>query len=706
MEEYYQVHGREWERYAFIKARPVAGDIEAGHALLKTLRPFVYRRYLDYNAIVSLRALKRMIEDDVRRKGMADNVKLGDGGIREVEFIVQSFQLVRGGQEAALRDPRLRPVLRHLGASGHSLTADVAQQLDDAYVFLRHLENRIQMYADEQTHVLPQSEAARTALCAAMQTPDWSVLTARFAEVRTFVRREFDRVFGEAPEHEAAGDSDLQAGVVSVWNGALAGDEAVQTLQALGFDGAAPLVDALSDLHAARLVRMMSESAQARLHALLPSVLELSLRHPPAVQTALRVLRILGAIAGRSTYLTLLAENLAARTQLVRLCAASPWLTDLLAQSPALLDHLLDPRTLYAPPEREELRAELARRCAGFGTDDTEAAMDTLRRYQKEITLRVAAADLVAALPLVKISDRLTWLAEAVVQQALEFAWTEMRAQHGQPQRADGTPSGFVVVAYGKFGGIEMGYGSDLDLVFLHDCDALDAESVGGARPLNNGSYYGRLAQRLINWLAAQTSAGRAYEVDMQLRPSGNSGLLVTSLQGFAEYQKNSAWTWEHQALTRARVVAGGDALAQAFARIRTEVLMRERDSQKLRKEIADMRAKMRANLDKSTAALWDVKQGEGGMIEVEFITQYLVLRDAHKSAAIVEWSDNWRQLDALVAAGSVSPDIQQDLIRVYRAYRAWTHKRGLQNEDPRAPHEQFAAERATIGKIWNGLFA
>jgi glutamate-ammonia-ligase adenylyltransferase len=706
MEDYYQVHGREWERYAFIKARPIAGDIAAGHRLLRTLRPFVYRRYLDYNAIVALRALKKMIRDDVRRKGMHDNVKLGDGGIREVEFIVQSFQLVRGGQEAPLRDPRLRPVLRYLGQAGH-LPDDTMKALDDAYVFLRRLENAIQMYGDDQTHTLPTSEFARVALCVAMDANDWDALLARFGKTRDFVKHEFDRVFGEPtaqPAQEVA--TGLQSAVMAIWNGLALGENAVVSLSAQGFDAPQPLIEALRDLKNARLVRAMSESATVRLNAVLPQIFEGALHYPPAVQTVLRVLRIINAIAGRTTYLTLLAENSAALQHLVKLCATSPWLTDLLAQSPALLDNLLDPRSLYAPPERDELTTELAQRCAHFGKDDTEAAMDTLRRYQKEVTLRVAAADLIQALPLVKVSDRLTWLAEAILRQALAFAWAEMRAQHGQPMRADGQPAGFVVIAYGKFGGVEMGYGSDLDVVFLHDCDTLDEESVGGERSLNNGAYLGRLAQRLINWLAAQTSAGRAYEVDMQLRPSGNSGLLVTSLKGFSEYQKNKAWTWEHQALTRARAVAGEDALAQAFAQVRRDVLMRARDAQKLKQEIVEMRAKMRANLDKSTATQWDIKQGEGGMIAAEFITQYLVLRDAHKDAAIIEWSDNWRQLDALERAGSVTAEQKRMLIEAYRAYRAWAHVRGLQLESALADTGQFAEERATIRKLWTEFLA
>lgn len=703
MEDYYQVHGREWERYAFIKARPVAGDLDAGHRLLRTLRPFVFRRYLDYNAIVALRALKQMIRDDVKRKGMEDNVKLGDGGIREVEFIVQSFQLVRGGQEAPLRDPRLRPVLRYLGQAGH-LSGATVTALDEAYGFLRRLENAIQMYADEQTHALPKSADARAALCVAMDAADWETLTARFQSIRTIVTQEFDRVLGEPPVQTQETATGVHSVVMAIWNGLIIGDEAVAALVAQGFDAPQPLIEALRDLKNARLVRAMSESASARLNTLLPRIFELALTYPPAVQTAQRVLRIINAIAGRSTYLTLLAENPTARQHLVQLCATSPWLTDLLAQSPALLDNLLDPRSLYAPPERDELTAELTQRCAHFGIEDTEAAMDTLRRYQKEITLRIAAADLVQALPLVQVSDRLTWLAEAILRQALAFVWAEMRAQHGQPLRADGKPAGFVVIAYGKFGGIEMGYGSDLDLVFLHDCDALEAESVGGTRALNNGAYFARLAQRLINWLAAQTSAGRAYEVDMQLRPSGNSGLLVTSLKGFAEYQKNSAWTWEHQALTRARAVAGDEALAQAFTDVRREVLMRARDPHKLKQEIVEMRAKMLANLDKSTAVLWDVKQGEGGITEAEFITQYLVLRDAHKDAALIEWSDNWRQLEALERAGSVTVEQKQNLIGAYRAYRAWVHVRGLQLEDARAEGSQFKAERETIRTLWNTL--
>jgi glutamate-ammonia-ligase adenylyltransferase len=704
MEDYYQVHGREWERYALIKARPIAGDIEAGHELLRALRPFVYRRYLDYNAIGNLRDLKRMIEDEVRRKGLEDNIKLGAGGIRELEFIVQSFQLVRGGQEASLRDARLRPVLAYLGETGH-LTAEIAARLDRSYVFLRRVENAIQMYADEQAHALPAGEEARNALVTGLGYADWPALIADVDAVRHFVQDQFQRVF--ATDESVRSESPLRPLVDALWNGMLDGDAALEALYGAGFRRqTAVLLQDLGALRSARLVRGMRDEAVQKLIGLVALLAEESLELPQPEIALQRTLKVLHAVAGRTTYLTLLREGGAARSQLLRLCAASPWLTDFIAQSPVLLDTLLDPRTLYEPPDREELFAELRRRCAEFGPQDTEAAMDTLRRYQKEVTLRVAAADLVHALPLVKVSDRLTWLAEAIVAQALEFAWTEMRAQYGQPMRSDGQPAGFAVIGYGKLGGIELGYGSDLDLVFLHDCDQLDQDSRGGDRSIDNGTYFARLAQRLINWLATQTPAGRAYEVDMELRPNGRSGLLVSSLSSFVDYQRNEAWTWEHQALTRSRPVAGSSSICDDFARARIEVLGRERDVDRLRRDISDMRAKMRANLDKSSPERWDIKQGAGGLIDLEFITQYLVLRDGRPGSPILEWSDNWRQLEALESAGFLPSQHKSELIDCYRRYRAWVHARALQQEDVMAPASAFAPERALVVAHWQRLFS
>ncbi|MES0873571.1 bifunctional [glutamate--ammonia ligase]-adenylyl-L-tyrosine phosphorylase/[glutamate--ammonia-ligase] adenylyltransferase [Sinimarinibacterium thermocellulolyticum] len=706
LEDYYQVHGREWERYAMIKARPIAGDLDAGKRLLDLLRPFVYRRYLDYNAIGALRELKRLIEDEVARKGLDDNIKIGAGGIREIEFIVQSFQLVRGGAEPTLRDHRLRPVLRRLGEQGY-LDAAIAARLDEAYVFLRRVENAIQMYADQQTHALPQQDAARAALLAALQIDDWAALQAQLTEVRGFVREQFMLVFA-ADDHDEHSPSHRL--VAALWNGTLAGDAALEALYAAGFRTRPQAVlAAIETLRTVRLVRAMREATARRLLQLLARLIDESVAQadpatPP--ETALvRTLRVVEAIAGRSNYLTLLRESDAARAALLRLCRASPWLTDFIARAPIVLDSLLDPRTLYAPPERAELFEDLKRRAEALQVPaDTEQAMNLLRHVQREVTLRIAAADLNGALPLVQVSDRLTWLAEVIVEQALRFAWAEMRAQYGEPLRSDGRCSGFAVIAYGKFGGIELGYGSDLDLVFLHDCDQLDADSVGGARAIDNATWLARLAQRLINWLATQTPAGRAYEVDMELRPNGRSGLLVSSLVSFADYQRDEAWTWEHQALTRARWVAGDEDVGQRFARVRREVLMRPREDAKLRHDIVAMRRRMRGELDKSDGERWDIKQGEGGLIDIEFITQYLVLRDAHRDAAIVQWSDNWRQLEALAAAGSIAVADKDALIDSYRRYRRWAHERALQQLDNLCPLDAFAEQRAAVVDLWRRL--
>lgn len=701
LEEYYQTHGREWERYALIKARPVAGDLAAGRALLRALQPFVYRRYLDYDAIGNLRDLKTLIAEDVARRGQEDNIKLGSGGIRELEFIVQSFQLVRGGAESALRDTRLRPVLRYLGEAGH-LEADTVRKLDEAYVFLRRLENAVQMYGDQQTHALPQQVEARQALCAALDIADWSALTARLDAVRTFVQQQFENIFSERGNADAGAASEDSKLIRALWFGMSDGEAALAALRAAGFvQQPQQLADAIDELRNARLVRAMSDSGVQKMIALLAALLDAARGQAQPEVALCRTLSVVQAIAGRSTYLSLLHDNAEPRVQLLRLCAASPWLTAFIAQSPVLLDTLFDPRTLYELPGRDELHDELSRRTAELAPGDTEGGMDLLRRYQKEMTLRIAAADLSGALPLVQVSDRLTWLAESLVDAALQRAWDEMRAQYGEPMRSDAQAAGFAVIAYGKFGGIELGYGSDLDLVFLHDCDALDADTVGGDRAINNGVFYARLAQRLINWLATQTPAGRAYEIDMELRPNGKSGMLVTSLASFLGYQRESAWTWEHQALTRARAVAGKAQIREAFEIGRREILTQPRDAQKLRQDIAAMRGKMRAELDRSNDEHWDIKQGAGGLIDIEFITQYLVLRDAQRMPALVTYSDNWRQLDALAAASSIAADDRETLIGSYRRYRAHVHAAALQQERGLVPATAFIAERRQLAALW-----
>lgn len=695
MELYYQQHGREWERYALVKARPVAGDLETGRALLGELRPFVYRRYLDFGALGALRELKGLIDQEARKHGAEDDLKLGPGGIRELEFIVQLFQLTRGGQDARLRDNRLRPVLRYLGEAGH-LPAATAAELDQAYVVLRRCENAVQLRADEQSHRLPQSAEARAALCAALDLADWHALRQRLDAVRGRVRAEFERLFSQAPQPAADGTVELAHELWPEQPGALEAN-----LSRLGFSRrAAEIAAVLRELRESRLTRTLKDTARQRLQDVLGALARQALEEADPDTALIRALRVIGAIVGRSTYLALLGESAGARRQLLELCGASPWIAELLAQTPALLDSLLDPRLASEAPGREALRQELARQAAGVPAEEQEAVLNLLRHYRQDMTLRIAAADLSGALPLVQVSDRLTWLAEAIVAQALDYARAQLLPQLGAPAEE----GGLAVIAYGKFGSIELGYGSDLDLVFVYQAGDPEAVTAGGSRSLPVPEYYVRLAQRVVHLLSARTVAGRAYEIDLELRPSGNSGLVVTALAGFERYQRDSAWTWEHQALLRARTIAGGAALCRAIERVRREVLMRPRDGAQLRRDVVEMRAKMRANLEQRRAGRWDVKQGGGGLIDAEFMIQYLCLLHAARHESLIEYTDNWRQLEALAAAGLIESPQKEALLAADRAYRGWLHRRALQTQDALAEDGEFQEQRAAVAALWNSI--
>jgi glutamate-ammonia-ligase adenylyltransferase len=698
MEDYYATHGREWERYALIKARVVAGDRTSGAELLERLRPFVYRRYLDFNALGALRELKALIDADAIKRGAEQNLKLGPGGIREIEFIVQLFQLTRGGQDARLRDARLRPVLAVLGDSG-LLDAATARQLDAAYVQLRRCENAVQLFDDRQTHVLPDEPAAQAALAAALGQPDYASVIAAIEPVRSFVRQSFAAVFAEPLPEVQKDRPDARA---DLWDG---DDAAMAQLAAAGFgESAVRVVNAVALLRGARQIRVLTEASQQRLRLLLPLLFDEAAKLPEPAVAALRALDVITAIAGRSTYLSLLRESAVARGQLLRLCAASPWIAELLARTPALLDALLDPRLSREAPPREAYASVLSERISRLGSADIEPRMELLRRYRQEMTLRIAAADLAGTLPLPQVSDRLTWLAEAILGEALRYARWQLGSSHGLPQCADGGEAAFAIIGYGKFGSLELGYGSDLDLVFVYDTDAADAPTVGGARSIAAADWFSRLAQRIVHLLATRTPAGRAYEVDLELRPSGNSGLVVTPLAGFVRYQRESAWTWEHQALLRARPVAGDAGLSAAVEAIRREVLTRPRDAAVLREDVIAMRGRMRSVNQKKAAGRWDVKQAEGGLVDAEFITQFLCLRDAQAHPALIDYTDNWRQLEALQQAGVIAPQARDALLAAERAYRGFLHRQALQQQDAMAEDAQLSAERAAVRAQWQAL--
>ena len=695
MENYYQIHGREWERYAMIKARVVGGDRQAGEQLMAMLKPFVYRRYLDFGAYEALREMKTLISREVKRKGMEHNVKLGAGGIREIEFIGQLFQLIRGGRDSKLTARKILKVLKHLGEADY-LPVFVVEELITAYVFLRMVEHRLQEYEDRQTHLLPQDELGQLRLACSMGYADWGSFLADLDMHRQRVQGHFEQVF-EAPqtEHGDEGAADL----TGVWLGTL--DDAIsrRVLQEAGYQAAEALWKKLSGIRQSRAYHGLSSQGRERLDRLMPLLLGAAGQADQPDQTIQRLLDLVAQIERRSVYLALLVENPLALSQLVRLSSASPWISDFLKQYPLLLDELLDPRSLYAPPDQPELVAELSRRLLGVAREDQELAMDILRQFKHANVLRVAAADIVEALPLMKVSDHLSWIAETVLDEALEQAWHHLSARHGRPP-VEGEEKGFAIIGYGKLGGLELGYSSDLDLVFLHGAENVN-EMTNGEAPLALPVFFARLGQRLIHVLTAYTPAGLLYEVDMRLRPDGASGMLVSSLKSYEAYQRDKAWLWEHQALVRARPVAGDRAIGERFQAIRRAILAQPRDEAELRQGIVDMRRRMREELDKSSADEFNLKQGVGGIVDIEFMVQFGVLAHAHTHPELLEYTDNIRLLAALGEAGLMPEEDVGQLSDAYRHYRCEAHRRALQEQGSTFEASQFMVQRQQVEAIW-----
>ncbi|CAK0758770.1 Glutamine synthetase adenylyl-L-tyrosine phosphorylase / Glutamine synthetase adenylyl transferase [Gammaproteobacteria bacterium] len=687
LENYYQAHGREWERYALIRARPVAGDRNAGQALIKLLHPFVYRRYLDYGTLEALREMKELIAAEVRRKGLTGNVKLGYGGIREVEFIVQGFQLARGGRTPELQDPRLLPTLKILDYL-HLLPDFVVSELATAYVFLRDVEHRLQEYADQQTQTLPQDEIGCIRLALAMGYATWkdfqSDLDHHFARVHDHFQRVFASPQNEAPLQNELGD------LHAFWRGLLESERVSSVLAELRM--APSVVDALARLRSCTSVRTLSERGQERLDRLMPLLLSAAKETARPTAAVERLVTVLESIGRRTAYVALLVENPLALSQLVRLCAASPWIAQQIARFPVLLDELIDPRTLYAPPHRAALADALRQTLVRLPEDDLEIEMEALRHFRHGNSLRVAAADVTGVLPLMVVSDHLTELAEVVLAEVLDLAWHNLVGKHGRPIGLTGISEGekgFSIIGYGKLGGIELGYGSDLDIVFLHSGDV--TSPTDGIHPIDTGVFFLRLAQRMIHILTTHTPAGKLYEIDLRLRPSGVSGLLVTSLDAYTRYQRTAAWTWEQQALVRARPVAGDTAVAESFLKIRHEVLCRERDPVVLRREVREMRERMRTELgSKDPIRQFDLKQDRGGIADIEFLVQYAVLRYAHTYPELTRWTDNIRQIDTLRDCNLISANDAATLQEIYRRLRHAVHRSTLQGESTRLPTGQL----------------
>ena len=715
LEQYYQDQGRDWERYAMIKSRVVAGDQVAGAQLQEMLRPFVYRRYLDFSAIEALRTMKQLIQQEVRRKGMADNIKLGSGGIREVEFIAQAFQLIHGGRDLSLQQRPLLKVLNTLEGQGY-LPPAVISELREGYEFLRYTEHAIQTIADRQTQMLPDGEQDQARIAFMLGFADWAAFHEQLMYWRGRIAWHFAQVIADPDEDDAESEVVVGGEWLPLWEEAQDEEAACRQLQEGGFTDAPKALKALAGLRGSPQLRAMQRLGRERLDAFIPRLLAQAVEHANPDLVLERVLPLVEAVARRSAYLVLLTENPGALRRLLTLCAASPWIAEQITRFPLLLDELLNEGRLFKPPLAPELAAELRERLTRIPEDDLEQQMEALRHFKLAHRLRVAASEIAGSLPLMKVSDYLTWLAEAILEQVLALAWRQTVAKYGTPLRSDGTlcDPGFIIVGYGKVGGLELGHGSDLDLVFIHDGDP-QAET-DGPKPIDGAQFFTRLGQRIIHLLTAQTNSGQLYEVDMRLRPSGAAGLLVSSLGAFARYQENEAWTWEHQALVRARVLVGSEDVGRAFEQVRASILGKARDLPTLRQEVSEMRAKMRDNLgSKSTAAgtganafeataPFDLKQDAGGIVDIEFMVQYAALAWSETHPPLLRWTDNIRILEELEHEGLMPAEDASLLREAYKAYRSAAHRQALQKDPGVIPGDQFADERRQVMRIWHEL--
>jgi glutamate-ammonia-ligase adenylyltransferase len=675
LEDYFYTQAREWERYAWIKGRALCGERLDE---LEALRlPFVFRKYLDFGAFAAMRDLHAQIRREVAKKEMNDNIKLGPGGIREIEFIAQVFQLIRGGKTPALQVRPTRAILDQLGAMGLMPEATV-RELQDAYIFLRNLEHRIQYLDDAQTQMLPHGVEDRLRLAQAMGYADWEGFEAHLNTLRRKVSGHFEQVFG-APQEDQS--SHPLAGLHHLSDAA-----ALERLDELGFLDSRRMLDLLREFFGGTRYAGLPADNKAALDSLMPPLIQVSARQAHPDDTLARILTLLENIARRAPYLRLLREYPQSLAQVAKIVCSSPWAAQYLTRQPHLLDELLDPRNLMAPPQWDLKRHELRARIEAFA-GDVERQMDELRHFKQTETFRLLAQDLAGMWTVEHLSDQLSYLADLLLEQTLRLCW------QGLPRKHRDAPT-FAVIAYGKLGGKELGYASDLDLVFLYDDAHPDAQEV-----------YSRLGKRMNTWLGTLTSAGMLYEIDLRLRPDGASGLLVSSVEAFDDYQRQHAWTWEHQALSRARYSCGERAVGDRFEAIREAILRLPREPAKLRAEVLEMRRKMRDG-HPNPSALFDLKHDHGGLVDVEFAVQYLVLAHACDHPGLTANIGNIALLKRCAELGLIAADTAQTAADAYRELRRMQHQAKLQgDETARVDIDLVPGHAEPVKRLWREVF-
>ncbi len=685
LENYLITQGREWERYAWIKARVMnAGDNQQPvwiAALEKIVRPFIYRKYLDFGAINAMRDLHAQIRREVARKDKADHIKLGPGGIREIEFIAQVFQLIRGGRDGILQ---IRPTLSVLPllVDRHLLPAESVQELIDAYHFLRRLEHRLQYVNDAQTHMLPSSETERMQIARSMDFHDWAAFAPVLEAHRQRVAHHFEAIFSDPEEgtHALAG----------LWFEQIDGEDALEAVSDLGFRQAKHMLERLRSFRQSAKYQQLPAQNRERLDMLGPRLIEAAAATPSPDATWQRGLDFLETVSRRGAYLALMQQYPQALTKLANIIGSSAWAATYLTRHPILLDEVLDPRLYEIATDFAGFRNTMAQRL-GEVVGDTEREMDIMREEHHAQVFRLLAQDIAGLQTLERLADHLTELADIVVQTTLGLCWEKLRNRHPQPAQ----PPKFAVIAYGKLGGKELGYGSDLDLVLLHD----DPEP-------SISELYARLGQRMSTWMSSQTSAGQLFDVDYRLRPNGDSGMLVNSLDAFRSYLLEKAWVFEHQALTRARFCAGDPELGARFESLRIEILRQPRDLPKLREDVLAMRQRMLDAHATNSAEIFDIKHDPGGLVDVEFIVQYLILGHAHAHDRLCGNLGNIALLGIAADLDLVPRELADPVRTIYREYRRTQHAFRLDGiAGSKVERDAYRQQIDTVRALWSHVF-
>ena len=687
MDHYYLTHGRDWERYALIKARPVAGDCLGGTQLLKTLRPFIYRKYLDFGAIDAIRSMKALIERELQHQDMSDHIKLGRGGIREIEFIVQSHQIIHGGRHQALQTPSIWSALTALESLG-ILDHQCVEQLRSGYDFLRRLEHRLQVLDDQQTHRIPKDPVEKQRIATAMVFDSESHLFSRLSQVTEDVHKIFVDIFTPVSDLDPRDTTYL----ADIWQGELPTDAATKRLTAAGFKESGKIIQLLENVRTSRFYLAYSREGRERFDRLLPLALEECVQSNEPEVMLTRLLSVIETIGRRSAYLSLLSENPLALRQLVQLTTASSSISNWIGQHPVILDELLDPITNFEVEQRSAIAQEINRKLGNANSTDLERDMDLLREFRWGYNLRVSAADIAGLLSVHDVSHALSALAEALVGKALDSAHKTL-----VPPLLDIDTAELGIIAYGKLGSGELGYNSDLDIIFVYD----QPSSISASAAAERRYRLSRLVQRLVHILTVRTPAGNLYEIDLRLRPDGRSGTVVTPLDAYAQYLQDSAWTWEHQALVRARMISGDGALEERFEAIRKDILLTTRQPTTLAQAIANMRDQTIAVNCRSTTSQYDLKLDRGGLVDIEFLVQYWVLNWARDYPQLVVDRDNYSIIKALLDAGLIDADTGSSLLEILTLYLTTENRLKLQEMPPLIDQNQLAAERNRITSLW-----